>query len=93
MASGVATVAFDCGAAREHLRHGLHGGCVPPGDATAFIDAALYLASDDRLRAACGAAARRAVSGLRPAQVATDFDALLQGLTPRGGRHGSPAPA
>ena len=93
MASGVATVAFDCGAAREHLRHGLHGGCVPPGDAAAYIDAAVCLAADDRLRAACGAAARRAVSSLRPAQVAADFDALLQGLMPRGGPHGSPAAA
>ncbi|MFP7723818.1 glycosyltransferase family 4 protein [Lysobacter sp. A3-1-A15] len=93
MASGVATVAYDCGAAREHLRHGLHGGCVAPGDEASFIDAAVYLASDDRVRAACASAARRAVAALRPAQVAADLDGLLQGLAHRGGRHGSPAAA
>ena len=41
----------------------------------------------------CVVSARNPVASLRPAQVAADFDALLQGLTPRGGRHGSPAPA
>lgn len=46
MASGVPTVAFDYGAAREHLRDGERGRLIPFGDARGFIDAAAALAVD-----------------------------------------------
>src|SRR5690606_11335531 len=39
MASGIATVAYDYGAAREHLRDGEHGAAIEPGDETAFLAA------------------------------------------------------
>ncbi len=78
MASGVATVAFDYGAAREHLRDGEHGAAVQDDDA--FVAQAERIAADAELRDAMGRAARRAVLGSRPAQVAADFDALLAGL-------------
>ncbi|MFT4196777.1 MAG: glycosyltransferase family 1 protein [Pseudoxanthomonas sp.] len=81
MASGLATVAFDTGAAREHLRHGLHGAAV--GDEHAFIDAAMVLGCEADLRRDCGQAAHQAVQALQPAQVAADFDALLQELARR----------
>lgn len=78
MASGVATVAFNAGAAREHLRSGRTGVAVDTDHA--FIDAALQLASDDGLRAQLGANAWRAVQPLQPAQVTRAFETLLQSL-------------
>ncbi|QDH70566.1 glycosyltransferase family 4 protein [Marilutibacter alkalisoli] len=92
MASGVPTVAFDYGAAHEHLRNGTDGFAVPDGDDDAFVAAALRLATDDTLRRACAQACRESVSSLRPEQVATDLDALLEGLTTER-RHATPASA
>lgn len=80
MASGVPVVAYDYGAAREHLRDGLHGAAVPCDDEGAFLAAAVALGRDpDRLRV-MGRAAREAVLGLSQQQVAADFDRLLAGL-------------
>jgi glycosyltransferase involved in cell wall biosynthesis len=83
MASGVATVAFDYGAAREHLRHGEHGLRVPDGDAAGFIAAALALAGDDVDLRRMRVNARAAIEHLHPDQVAAEFDALLQMLAAR----------
>ena len=83
MASGVPTVAFDYGAAREHLVDGAHGAAVPVGDRAAFIDAACRLAGDAALRARMAPAARAAVAALQPASVAQAFAALLDGLRSR----------
>lgn len=85
MASGVPTVAFDYGAAREYLRHDIHGAaiaCTDDGsrDDAGFIAAVTRIGSDDVLRGAMRIAAREAVSGLRPEQVAADFDDLLRNL-------------
>lgn len=83
MASGVPTVAFDYGAARECLRDGEHGAAVPDDGADrddAFVRAAVRIAMDSSLRAQMSLAARDAVSVLRPEQVAADFDAILQSL-------------
>jgi glycosyltransferase involved in cell wall biosynthesis len=88
MASGVPTVAFDYGAAREILRDGVHGATIADGDDAGFITACSRIASDGTLRRAMGAAARSAVSGLRPEQVAADFDRILQSLANREMRHG-----
>ncbi len=79
MASGVATVAFNYGAAREHLQSG-HSGVAVDSDET-FIIAALRLASDDALRAALGANASHAMQRLHPDRVVADFDALLHALS------------
>ncbi|MCI2262500.1 glycosyltransferase family 4 protein [Xanthomonas indica] len=78
MASGVATVAFDYGAAREYLRDGLNGAAVADDDA--FIAAALRLGSDDALRRRLGEAACASMQQLRPERVVADFDALLNQL-------------
>lgn len=83
MASGVPTVAFDYGAAHEHLRDGLHGAAIADGDDDGFIRAAARIGSEDALRARMSRAGREAISGLRPQQVAADFDALLHGLAER----------
>lgn len=77
MASGVATVAFRYGAAKEHLRHGLHGASIVGQDEDAFVDAACRIALEDAARSEMGARAREAVHKLRPAQVAADFDDIL----------------
>lgn len=78
MASGVATVAFDYGAAREHLRTGSNGAAVD--DDAQFIDAAVNLACDDRLRRTLGEQAARDMKRLHPQQVVAEFDALLAQL-------------
>lgn len=83
MASGVATIAFDYGAAREHLRHGEHGLRVPDGDAAAFIAATVRLARDEVGLRRMRVAARGAIEHLHPDQVAAEFDALLQMLAAR----------
>ena len=80
LASGVPTVAFDYGAAREYLRDGVHGAAIAPGDEAGFLAQCARIASDDAMRGAMRDAARQAVGALRPEQVSTDFDALLQQL-------------
>jgi glycosyltransferase involved in cell wall biosynthesis len=80
LASGVPTVAFDYGAAREHLRDDVHGAAMADGDDAGFIAACVRIGSDNALRVAMGAAAPAAVANLRPERVAADFDAILQQL-------------
>ncbi len=80
LASGVPTVAFDYGAAREYLRDGIHGAAIAPGHEAEFVASCMRIAADDLSRGAMRMATRQAVSALRPEQVAADFDALLQQL-------------
>lgn len=92
MASGVPTVAFNYGAAREHLIDGVHGAAVDDDDA--FLAAAHRLAADPARRRAMGDAAAVAMRALRPEQVAADFDALLTDLAlTRRSHHASAAAA
>ncbi|MCJ0826093.1 glycosyltransferase family 1 protein [Luteimonas sp. 50] len=85
LASGVPTVAFDYGAAREHLHDGVHGAATADGDEAAFIAACVRIGSDATLRGAMRDAAPAAVAALRPARVAADFDDILKALQ-RAGR-------
>ena len=78
MASGIATVAFRYGAAREHLKDGLHGASIPGRDEAAFIRAVCRIGVDDPMRSDMGRHAREAIARLTPAQVAADFDGILQ---------------
>ena len=92
LASGVPTIAFDYGAAREVLRNGVHGAAIPCSadanhDDAGFIAAAMRLAADDALRMRMRDACRDAVAALRPAQVAEDFDRLLRTLADAGTPH------
>ncbi|RZA30028.1 MAG: glycosyltransferase family 1 protein [Lysobacteraceae bacterium] len=91
MASGVATVAFDYGAAREHLRDGVEGASV--ADDAAFLAAASRLAGDDRLRQSCARRARESMLRLHPEQVAADFDAVLASLALQGRPHATASAA
>ena len=79
MASGLATVAFDYGATREHLVDGTHGAAVAFGDEAAFVAATVRTAlqcSPFRM----GEAARTATLHLHPDDVARAFAALLAQL-------------
>ncbi|MBP6748556.1 MAG: glycosyltransferase family 1 protein [Xanthomonadaceae bacterium] len=85
LASGVPTVAFDYGAARERLRSGENGAAIAESsdartNATAFVGAAMKIADDTALRSRMRAAARESVVALEPSQVAADFDRILSTL-------------
>jgi glycosyltransferase involved in cell wall biosynthesis len=92
LASGVPTVAFDAGAAREHLRDGVHGALVGDGADDRFVAAVVDIGSDDLRRAAMRMAAPHAVAALRPERVSADLDGILAGLV-RGRPHGAAAAA
>ena len=83
MASGVPMIAFDYGAAREHLHDGLHGAALALDDDAGFIEAVTRIAVDDRRRKAMAEAGRRSVASLHPPQVAQDFDVMLRSLALR----------
>ena len=93
LASGVPTVAFDYGAAREHLVDGVHGAAIGAGDEAGFIAACARIGADDLTRSAMRMATRQAVAALRPERVAADFDALLHGLAQSRAATASPATA
>lgn len=78
MASGVPVVAFDTGAAREHLVDGAHGHSVE--DDAGFVAASLALADAPETCRDMGLAARQATLALSPATVCADLDRLLAGL-------------
>ncbi|WMJ68017.1 glycosyltransferase family 1 protein [Stenotrophomonas sp. 24(2023)] len=78
MASGVATIAFDYGAAREYLRSGDNGMAVETDEQ--FVEAAVQLATDDDLRRRLAGSAATAMKRLHPQQVVAEFDALLAEL-------------
>jgi glycosyltransferase involved in cell wall biosynthesis len=78
MASGVATVAFDYGAAREYLRTDESG--VAVNDDEQFQAAAVRLAGQDAERERLGSNAAQAMKRLHPQQVVAEFDALLAEL-------------
>lgn len=80
MASGVPVVAFDYGAAREHLRHRTDGMAVAVGNDDALIEATQALADLASVRRAMGAAACARVAPLNPARVAADLAGLLASL-------------
>ncbi len=79
MASGLATVAFDYGAAREHLRHGEHGAVVPFGAEQEFIRWTERIAGSREL-SGLGRSACASVQSLNPAEVSRQFAELLDSL-------------
>jgi glycosyltransferase involved in cell wall biosynthesis len=85
LASGVPTIAFDYGAARERLRHGETGAAIAEtadneAEARAFIEAARRIACNADLRRLMAMAARDSVSMLKPEHVAAEFDRILTTL-------------
>lgn len=83
LASGVPVVAYDYGAAREHMKTTDVGACIAEDDADGFVAAAIALADDAPRRTRLREAARAAVEALDPASVAASFSELLAGLAAR----------
>jgi glycosyltransferase involved in cell wall biosynthesis len=81
MASGLAVVAFDQGAAHEHIANGISGMRVAADEPQAFISATFALGVDDVLRGAVRQNARIAVAALAPEAVIADFESLLTRLS------------
>ena len=91
MASGLATVAFDYAAARQHIRHDLNGLLVPYEDTEAFITQAKALISDmarvHRLRHA----ARHSMEFQTWERIMGDLESvLIDTICAQGVRHGQP---
>lgn len=80
LACDVPTVAFNYGAAREHLRDGAQGALIAMDDEESFVDAVVRLGGNDIARRRMRGACRDAVRGLHPGKVAADFDLILQTL-------------
>jgi glycosyltransferase involved in cell wall biosynthesis len=83
LASGVPVVAYDYGAAHEHMRASDAGACVSLNDREGFVAAAVALANDAPRRRRLRESTRAAVAGLDPASVATSFAELLGELAAR----------
>jgi glycosyltransferase involved in cell wall biosynthesis len=81
MASGLAVVAYDYAAAREHIRHNSNG-LVAPFDATSdFMKLAVALATDTPRIRVLGAAARSTCEPIDWSHVVAEFEQALLELT------------
>ncbi len=83
MASGVPVVAYDYGAAREHITGPGDGVRVPFGDDEAFVRMAAALADAPQRRELMRRRARAAVEDLHPGSVAAAFAEVLADLALR----------
>ena len=77
MASGLAVVAFDDAAAREHIRHADNGLVAPAPDRAAFVRTAAAAVADPGLAWRLGIEARRTTLSIGWPEVAARFGALL----------------
>ena len=77
MASGLAIVAYDYAAARQHLEHGRSALLAPVDDEAAFVEAAQRLATDPALMRALGTAAREKAQDLTWERIVGDFEEAL----------------
>lgn len=80
MASGLGVVAFDRGAAHEHVANGISGMRVPVDDAQGFVNAFVALGVDEVLRERVRENARLRVAPLAPEAVIGQFESLLRQL-------------
>jgi len=78
MASGLAIVACDYAAARQHILHGRSGLLVPLNDRISFIEHAAALARDLPRARLLGRQARVAAEPLSWGKVAADFETVLR---------------
>jgi glycosyltransferase involved in cell wall biosynthesis len=89
MASGLAIVAYDYAAGREHLEHGESGLLAPFDDAPTFIRMSAELALDRALIAKLRRSARAAAERIDWDEVVDQFESALCTLAAMG----NPAPA
>ena len=95
LASGLPVVAYNEGAAREHLLTDVNGYRIESGDTKAFTAAAVKLAGDVALIRTMGAAAEESMARLSPEAVIREFETLLRELVEENvhERHVTIAPA
>ncbi|QAU23451.1 glycosyltransferase family 1 protein [Dyella sp. M7H15-1] len=95
LSAGLPVVAYNEGAAREHLIDGVNGFRITSGDALAFTAAAVTLASNIDLIRHMGAAAIASVERLSPEAVIREFENQLSQLVEENvhERHVTIAPA
>lgn len=84
MASGLAVVAYDYAAARQHVRHGQSGLLAPCDDEAAFVALAGSLAQDPGRVRELGSAARDASLTADWENVHDELERVLVGLSARG---------
>lgn len=77
MASGLPVVAFNYGAARQHIRHGDNGLTVSRDDPAAFIDCVRQLARDPGLRIRLGTEARATCETIDWNDIGLEFETAL----------------
>ena len=78
MASGVATVAFDYGAAGTCMRHDESGVLVPMEQPDLFVSESVRAASDPALRTRISANARQVAGSLRPEVITRQLIDILE---------------
>jgi glycosyltransferase involved in cell wall biosynthesis len=83
MASRLAVIAFDYGAAREHIRHRVNGLVAPYGAAAPFVAAAQELAADAGLRERLRTAAAETARSLTWDRVVDDLEAVFREVMDR----------
>jgi glycosyltransferase involved in cell wall biosynthesis len=95
LSAGLPVVAYNEGAAREHLVDGINGFRIASGDGTAFTNAAVTLASDIHLIRHMGRSAVESVERLSPEAVIREFENQLSQLVEENvhERHVTIAPA
>ncbi|GLQ51264.1 glycosyltransferase family 4 protein [Dyella flava] len=95
LSAGLPVVAYNEGAAREHLVDGVNGFRIASGDAAAFTSAAVTLASDIHLIRHMGRNAVESVERLSPDAVIREFENQLNQLVEENvhERHVTIAPA
>ena len=83
MASGLAIIAFDYAAARQHMQNRTSGMLAPYGDSRAFINAAQELAADEGLRERVRQAAAVAARELGWDRIVDQLEAVLSAVVSR----------
>jgi glycosyltransferase involved in cell wall biosynthesis len=78
MASGLAVVAYDYAAARQHIVHGRSGLLAPLGDRGSFVDHAVSLSRDLPRARRLGRHARAAAERVTWEHMVADFEAVLR---------------
>ncbi len=77
LASGLAVIAYRSAAAAMHIRNGVNGLVVAPGDEVAFCEAAARLGENQLLRRRLGVAARQTAARLDWSQILAQFENAL----------------
>ena len=77
LASGLAVLAYDYAAARQHIRHEISGLLAPVGDSAAFIRLATGLVADAPRRSTLRLGARQVAERVDWEQVFADFEGVL----------------